>query len=405
MKSLLVLPSGLPDAPAPELDGVTPLEAARTPVLDRWAQEGRAGLVRLVPEGLPEGSDVALLSLLGVDPRRENPGRGALEALGLGVELGPEDLALRLSFCSSFRGRLVHPRGGGLRPAEAQALIASLQEQLGDERFSFHPGRGYRALLVAHEAADLEVETTPPAEARAGDLAAHRPRGADVERIAELLDRAEALLSAHDINRVRVDLGETPADRLWAWGPGRARKLMPFALRDGRQLAVVAQTPLVRGIGHALGATVLDLPDAHDELVTAWDAKAQAALDALEEHDVVLLHVAAPSEAGHERNPRLKRDLIQELDRHLLRPLDAALRERGDTRLLFTSDHHASSVEGAPLTGPLPFLAWGPGLSAVRPGRFTEAEAAGADLRVEQGSALLAFLNRSGLPSASAETA
>jgi len=405
MKSLILLPSGLPDVPASVFEGRTPLEAARTPTLDRWAREGRAGQVRLTPPGLPAGSDTALLALLGVDPRREHPGRGALEALGLGVELGADDLALRLSFCSSCDGRLSNTRGGGLRPREARALIASLQDELGTEHVEFHAGRGYRALLVVRGGAELEFDTTAPAPARDGDLHAHRPTGPDAEALCDFLDRAEAVLVDHDVNRVRADLGEMPADRLWAWGPGRRRELMPFALRDGRRLAVIAQTPLVRGLGLALGAEVPALPSAHDELVTPWDAKLAAACAALDTHDVVLLHVGALSEAAHERDPRLKRALIEQLDTHLLRPLDRVLRKRDDLRLLFTSDHVAPSSDGVVRSELVPFLAWGPGFAPVRAGRFTEAEAARGDLRVEQGSALLAFLQRSGLPPSSAESA
>ncbi|GJM21679.1 MAG: putative 2,3-bisphosphoglycerate-independent phosphoglycerate mutase [Planctomycetota bacterium] len=405
MKSLILLPAGLPDVPSSVLDGRTPLEAARTPTLDRWASRGRAGCVRLVPPGLPPGSDTALLALLGVDPRREHPGRGALEALGLGVELGPDDLAFRLSLCSSFDGQLSHPRGGGLRPREARALVESMEAAFGGDGYEFHPGRGYRALLVLRGGADLQIETKAPALARVGALDTHRPTGRDAAELCELLELAEELLASHDVNRVRADLGETPADSLWAWGPGRRTELMPFALRDGRELAVIAQSPLVRGLGLALGAHVPELRVSHDELVTAWDDKLAAARAALDTHDVVLLHIGVLSEASHERDPRLKRSLIEQLDTHLLRPLERELSAREDLRLLITSDHAAPSSDSGPGSDMLPFLAVGSGFAPVRAGRFTEAEAARGDLRVEQGSALLAFLHRSGHSAAGDESA
>ena len=159
MKSFILLPTGIADVPVAALDGLTPLAAANTPNLDRLARAARMGLVRQVPEGMRNASDVAVLSVMGYDPRETDATRGGIEAAGMGVTLAPDDLALRLNFVSTFRGALVDFNAGHIGSVEARLLVEALQQQLGDGRFSFHPGLGYRNLLVVHGGRELDRRT------------------------------------------------------------------------------------------------------------------------------------------------------------------------------------------------------------------------------------------------------
>ena len=417
MKTFILLPTGIADVPVEGLGGATPLEVARTPNLDRMAREGRVGLVRQVPEGLRIGSDVAVLSVLGYDPRLNQVSRGALEAAGMGVALRPDDLAFRMNFVSTFRGHLVDFSAGHINSVEARLLVEALQQRLGGGRYSFHPGVGYRNLLVIHgglrgglrarggpasdggaaEADDgvrrLAVETVPPQEVQGQAFADYLPYGPDADELNQLIEVASEVLAAHDVNRVRVDLGENPADRIWLWGAGWHTDIEPFELRHrGARLAVVAAVPLVRGLGALMGATVPTVPGATGYYDTDYAAKLRAGLAALEDHDVVLLHVAAANEACHETDVRLKVRVIEEVDRCVVGPALKALAGRDDVRVLVTTDHMTSTVVGMGSTDHVPFCVWGAQVHPVRAGRFTEVEAAGGELHVEDGHSMLEYV-------------
>lgn len=399
MKSFILLPTGIAEVPVAALDGRTPLEAAHTPNLDRLAQRARVGLVRQVPEGLRISSDVAVLSVLGYDPRSTDATRGGMEAAGMGVELDADDLAFRMNFVSTFRGHLVDFNAGHIGGVEARLLIEALQTALGGPAVSFHPGLGYRNLLVLRGGRKLRIETVPPQEVQGHALDDYLPYGPDAAPLLELLERSTAVLAAHDVNRVRVDLGENPADRIWPWGAGWRTELEPFALRTGRNLCIVAAVPLVRGLGSMMGADTPLVPGATGYYDTDWAGKLKRALGALDEHDVVLLHLAAANEACHETDVRLKVRVIEEIDRFVVGPLLAELERRADVRLYLTTDHMTSTVERAGSTTHVPFALWGPGVEPVRaPGRFTESAAAAGDLHVEDGHAMLEYVLGAALP-------
>ncbi len=396
MKSFILLPTGIADRPVEALDGRTALEAARTPGLDRLAREGRVGLVRQVPAGLRIGSDTAALSVLGYDPRRHDVTRGALEAAGMGVELADDDLALRCNLISTYRGELVDFNAGQIGSVEARLLIEALQAELGGPRVSFHPGLGYRNLIVLRGGRSLGFETVPPQEVQGQPLDEYLPYGPDAGVLRRIMAEAGDVLAAHDVNRVRVDMGENAADRIWPWGPGWSTVIEPFELRTGRSLAVLAAVPLMRGLGTMVGAHVPDIPGATGHYDTDYAGKLRAALAALEHHDVVLLHVAAANEACHETDARRKVTVIEELDRYVVWPLLAALERRGDTRLLVTTDHMTSTVAREGSTTHVPFALWGAGFDPVRARRFTEADAEAGELCVDEGHELLELLLREG---------
>lgn len=392
MKAFLLLPTGIADVPVEALGGRTPLEAARTPALDRVAGEGRLGEVRFVPSGLPNTSAVSLLSVLGYDPRRWRVGRGAVEAVGMGVSLGPDDLALRLNLVTTSDGRLEDFRAGSIGRVEARLLVESLQTELGSEAVSFHPGMGYRNLLVLRGAGDWQLDTVPPQEVQGLALSEHLPYGRHAEGLVQIMRDCAAVLADHDVNRVRLDLGENPANGVWPWGAGRGAVLEPFPLRTERELAVVGAVPLALGLGRLAGGRAFTVPGGTGDVDTDHAAKLRRALSALEDADVVLLHIAAANEACHAADVRRKVLVIEELDRLVVAPLLTALRQRGDTRLLITSDHMTSAVARAGATETVPFALWGPGLEGDQPRPFSEAAAAAAGRRIEHGHDLLEFL-------------
>ncbi len=400
-KLCILLPTGIVDVPLAVLDGRTPLEVAHTPGFDRLATEGRVGLVRQVPDGLRTASDTALLSVLGYDVRRTPIARGALEAAGIGVPLAAGDVAFRMNFVSTYEGRVVDPQAGRIGNVEARLLVEALQQGLGGptpdapwERVTFHAGTSYRNLLVLRGATDPRIATVPPHEVRGQLVEEHLPYGPDAGALQHLVTAAAELLVAHDVNRVRIDLGENPADAIWPWGGGTRAPMEPFSLRADRTLSVIAGVPIMKGLGRVVGARVPDVSGATGSYDTDYAQKLRATLDALATHDIVLLHLGAANEACHDADARKKVGVLEDLDRHIVDPLLAALAARGDTRVLLTTDHMTSVLEGMGSTSHVPFALWGPGVLARSAKGFTEAEAAKGDLVVDEGHTLLAFAGR-----------
>src|SRR5262245_10916055 len=143
MKYAIVIPDGAADEPQGALGGKTPLQAARTPEMDRVAREGVLGRSRNVPDRFLPASDVATLSLFGYDPERYYTGRAPLEAAAIGIALGPFDWAVRCNLMTILDGRMTDFTAGHIGSDEGRQLIAALQQDLGHAEVEFHPGVSY----------------------------------------------------------------------------------------------------------------------------------------------------------------------------------------------------------------------------------------------------------------------
>jgi 2,3-bisphosphoglycerate-independent phosphoglycerate mutase len=403
VRLLMVVVPGIAERGLASLSGRTPLEVAAHPSLDRLATRGRLGTVQLAAPGARSGTILGLVALLGHDASGLDLRRGPLEAAGLGVPLAPDDLALRLHFVSTFEGMLADARAGQVTDAEAALLLDALRRiDVGPLPLRIHPGSGYRHLAVVAGGARLEISTVAPHAVLGSRLDQHWPKGRDAEPFVQFLSEAARILPGHEVNRVRVDLGENPADAVWLWGEGTRRALPPLPARFGGRAAMVAAAPLVRGLGLEAGMDVPGVRGATGDERSDLVAKAQAALDLLETHDFALVHVAAVNEASRSGDVRRKVAALERLDRDLVTPLlrwvEADLEQR---RLLVASDHSTSVETRARAEGPVPFVLFGASLSGVRERRFSEPAARCADLKLPAASALLDwFLKEPARPAA-----
>ncbi|MEK6539845.1 MAG: phosphoglycerate mutase, partial [Deltaproteobacteria bacterium] len=154
MKYVILIGDGMSDEPIEELGNKTPLQAAKTPNMDKLVQKGTIGLVRTVPEGFPPGSDVAILSVLGYDPKKYYTGRSPLEAASIGVNLGPHDLSLRCNLVTlAERDAKIYMddfSAGHISTDEAKEIIRDIDKELGENGIRFYPGMSYRHLMVWH---------------------------------------------------------------------------------------------------------------------------------------------------------------------------------------------------------------------------------------------------------------
>jgi 2,3-bisphosphoglycerate-independent phosphoglycerate mutase len=391
LKYAVVIVSGLSDVPAEHLGGKTPLEAAKTPHMDYISSHGRIGLVEKLVEDVSAGSEKALLSLLGYDTARHPIRRGPLEAEGLGVELSEEDLALRLNFVSTFNGLLMDHNAGHIGNAEAATLIKMLKARLGDEKTLFYSGMGYRNVLVLRGGADYEFNTVPPHEALHQPVIDFMPYGRDAAVIRDLMERAHDELADHDINRVRVDLGENPADRIWLWGEGGPFDLPPFDNLVPLKSCAISASPLVKGIASKIGLKHIDVPGATGYLDSDFEAKARNALAALCDCDLAMIYTGAVNEVSHAGDLEAKVQAIEEIDSRLFGPLLKGLKNFDKWRIMVTSDHITPAAEVNPLNWPVPMAFCGHEVDAIRGYPFHEKSAKGSDLFVERGQDLMEF--------------
>ncbi len=391
IKFAVVIVSGISDIPSDHLDGRTPLEAAVTPNMDSISALGRIGRVETVDMETVGGSERALLSLLGFDTAGFPISRGALEAAGLGIKLSKDDLALRLNFVSTYNDALVDHNGGQISDAEAGSLIKMLNARIGGPKARFYPGLGYRNLLVLKGGRALDFKTVPPHEILHQPVVDFYPYGKDASVVTGLMDRALRELEEHDINLVRIDLGQNPADRIWLWGEGADFDLPRFDSMFPLRGCIVSAVPLLKGIARKTGLHHLVVPGATGYVDTDYEAKARLALEALGDFDLVVVHVSAVNEVCHQGNLNAKVEAIEAVDQRLVGPLCEGIRSFGKWRLMVTSDHITPAEESAPLKWPVPVAFCGHEVEALRGCSFSETNAGKSGMFVEKGHDLMEF--------------
>ena len=331
-KTIIFLGDGMADEPIDELGGLTPLEAAATPHMDRIAREGRCGTLLTLPEGFPTSSDVANMSVLGCDLPTEFCGRGPLEAAGRGIELAPDDLAFRLNLTTERDGMLTDFSGGHPPQANAEALIDLLNQHFGSDTVRFHPGVSYRNLLVlSGPDANADVLTEKPDDNQGQRVAEHLPRPlteagrATTELLLHLCREAPAILAAADVNQQAVAGGHAPANSLWPWSGGRAGAIRTLRARYGISSAVISAVDVINGLGRCLGMDVIHVPGATGYIDTDYEGKAAAAIEAIRTHDLVYVHLEAIDEVSHAQDLTLKMDTIEQFDSRIVGRIMAAV--------------------------------------------------------------------------------
>ena len=407
MKSIIVIGDGMSDRPVAALGGKTPLMVARKPHIDRIAREGRMGLLRTIRATGPADSAVANLAVLGYDPEKVSQGRAVLEAASMGVEIGEGDVALRCNVIA-LEGDPADPRiknhsAGHISSAEAAELIGALDCALGAGRGPlpafFHAGVSYRHLLVFRGGwASPRVECAPPHDHVGERVAALLPRAAeDVEsarrtaaRLIDLYERALPILSAHPVNRARREAGRDAADAIWTWSPGKRPAMRTLRERFGVSAAVISAVDLVKGLGVYAGMDVIEVPGATGLHDTNYEGKARACLDALENHDLVYVHVEASDEAAHARDLALKIRCIEYLDERLVRLILEGIANRGLVAAIAVLPDHPTPVEtGQHGRDPVPVAIRAPGVEPDGTQRFDEENARAGALGMLEGEAFM----------------
>ncbi|MDD5245023.1 MAG: cofactor-independent phosphoglycerate mutase [Syntrophorhabdaceae bacterium] len=357
MKYVVIIGDGMADFPLPELDGKTPLMAAHKPCIDRMAREGFCGKVITVPEGFSPGSDVACMSIFGYDPAKYYTGRAPIEAFGMGIGMGDDDVAFRCNLvylAKTPQGTLMGDYSGGhITTGEAHVLIKDLHNEIGGNEFVFFPGVSYRHIMI-WKGGLWEMKTTPPHDITEKEIGEYLPNGEGAGVLTGLMERSQTFLANHPVNKRRESEGRYPANSIWLWGQGKKARFPSFEDQHGVRGATVAAVDLVKGISRLIGFDAPYIEGATGYLDTDYKAKAGAALKLLESHDIVYVHIEAPDEASHNGNVAEKIRAIENIDREVVSVLYEKSSE--DTRFLIVTDHATPISMKTHYACPVPFI-------------------------------------------------
>lgn len=370
MKHLIILGDGMADWAVPSLGNKTLLQYADTPYMDRLAKMGKNGMLKTVADGFHPGSEVANMSVIGYDLPTVYEGRGVLEAASIGVDLQPDDMAMRCNLVCVEGELLKNHSAGHISTEEADVLIKYLEEKLGNDKVHFYTGVQYRHLLVI-KGGDKHVACVPPHDVplkpfRPNLVKALRPEAEETATLLnDLILKSQELLANHPLNLKRVSEGKDPANSIWPWSPGYRPKMEPLSDKypSIKKGSVITAVDLIRGIGHYAGLRCIDVEGATGLYNTNYEGKAQAAIEALKTDDFVYLHIEASDEAGHEGDVPLKLKTIEYLDRRAVGPISEAVKDWDEPVAIAVLPDHPTPCELRTHTAePIPFLIYYPGI-------------------------------------------
>ena len=370
MKHLIILGDGMADWAVPSLGNKTLLQYADTPYMDRLAKMGKTGMLKTVADGFHPGSEVANMSVMGYDLPTVYEGRGVLEAASIGVDLQPDDMAMRCNLVCVEGELLKNHSAGHISTEEADVLIKYLEEKLGNDKVHFYTGVQYRHLLVI-KGGDKHVACVPPHDVplkpfRPNLVKALRPEAEETAALLnDLIMKSQELLANHPLNLKRVAEGKDPANSIWPWSPGYRPKMEPLSDKypSIKKGSVITAVDLIRGIGHYAGLRCIDVEGATGLYNTNYEGKAQAAIEALKTDDFVYLHIEASDEAGHEGDVPLKLKTIEYLDRRAVGPIYEAVKDWDEPVAIAVLPDHPTPCELRTHTAePIPFLIYYPGI-------------------------------------------
>ena len=365
MKYAILVPDGMADYPHESLGNRTPLEVAHTPNMDAVASAGILGQVATIPPGMAPASDVANMSILGYDHVKYYTGRGPLEAANLGVNLAEDDVAFRCNLITAGEDLMLDYSAGHISSKEAEVLIEFLNWKLRNSEYRFYHGVSYRHLFVIKDNCRSldKIKCTPPHDILNQKLSKFLPRGRNSEVLVDLMNASREILPDHEINKVRLDLKENPANMIWFWGQGKKANMPTYFERFQKTGAVISAVDLIKGLGRILGLDVINVPGATGYYDTDYLAKADYAINALRSKDFVFVHMEATDEAGHNGEAREKIAAIEKFDSHIVGSfLKHFQQTRDDFRILVLPDHATPLSVRTHVSDPVCFVLSGKGV-------------------------------------------
>lgn len=402
MKYLVVLYDGMADYPVPALNGKTPMECAKKPVLDKLARRGEIGLVKTVAEGLKPGSDIANMSVLGYNPKECYTGRSPLEAVSIGVDMKDTDIIFRtnlvtLSDEENYEDKtMVDYSAGDISTAEAAEIIKSVQEHFGNDKYAFYSGVAYRHCLVWNNGTLDLGKMTPPHDISGKVIGEHLSKSENAKELIAMMKESYDFLMEHPVNKKRISEGKRPANSIWLWGEGTKPALPDFKEKYGVVGSIISAVDLLKGIAKCAGMASPEVEGATGYIDTNFEGKADCAIEEFKTKDFVYIHIEAPDECGHRNEPENKVKAIEMIDEKVLRKVAAALDEYDDYKIMVLPDHPTPIVTMTHAGDAVPYMIYQKSKDSDNGiETFTEATAKASGNYVEVGYSLMdKFINK-----------
>ncbi|MCL1788782.1 MAG: cofactor-independent phosphoglycerate mutase [Oscillospiraceae bacterium] len=382
MKYIIILCDGMSDLPCDDLGGKTPMSVANKPNMDTLAKVSEVGLVRTVPDSLPPGSDVANLSVLGYDPEKYYTGRSPFEAASMGIEMNPDDVAIRcnlvtLSDEKDFRdATMVSYCADDIHTEQAAEIIAEIDRELGSDSMKFYPGISYRHCLIWKNG-KTDLNLVPPHDIIGKKIADYIQPDENSREILKLMEKSYALLRGKQANCI------------WLWGEGKKAALPAFRDEFGLNATMISAVDLLKGIGKIAEMETLEVEGVTGYIDTNFSGKAKAAVDSLKSgQDLVYIHVEAPDECGHRGETANKIKSIELIDELILGTI---LKEfKGEPlKILITPDHPTPLSLMTHTREPVPFLIYDSSETKSGVACFDEKSAESTGYLIEKGHELM----------------
>ena len=393
MKYVIVLADGMADEPLEQLGNRTPMEVARTPVMDVLAAKGMVGMVSTVPGGMKPGSDVANLSVMGYNPADCYSGRSPLEALSVGVAMESTDVIFRCNIVTVseeepyVQKTILDHSSGEISTEDADVLMDAIREAFNNDEFSFFTGTSYRHITVWKNGEVLDFE--PPHDHLGQVIGQFLPEN---PKFRTMMEKSFDILNNHPLNLQRAAEGKNKANSLWFWGAGTKPALQNFKEKTGLSGTMISAVDLLKGIAVGAGMESVNVPGATGSLDTNYEGKAQAALDALlnKNRDFVYIHLEGPDEMGHQGELEHKVKAIEYIDEKILAAVKNGLDAAGeDYRILVLPDHPTPIRCRTHTADPVPFVLYDSTKTSDQGCAFTEKGAKESGVVVEHGYELM----------------
>lgn len=390
MKYAIIIPDGCADAPLESLGGRTPLQVARIPNMNAIARDGVLGLTDNVPRCFPAGSEVANMTLFGYDPNKYFTGRAPIEAAAQGIQLGPYDWAVRCNLVTVIDQIMVDFTADHISTAESAELLTALSEVVADPDLQFVPGVSYRNLMI-YRGSDAkpspfatDTRTRAPHDLTDLPVSDDYPRGKGSDLLVNIMQKSSALFADHPVNKKRLSQGKKAATNVWLWGLGGSPQLPSFHSRFGLRGAMITAVDLLRGLAALIGWDRINVQGATGYLDTNYAGKGQAAVEALDNYDIVCVHVEATDEASHEGRHDEKIKALEAIDTQIVAPVRAKLESLGEYRLLLLPDHPTPCSTKKHSHGMVPLAICGTNIHGFGD-NYNEVAASGSPLRFPNG--------------------
>ena len=396
MKYVIVLADGMADLPIVELNGMTPMEYAKTPCMDMLACNGSMGVVKTVPPSMKPGSDVANLSVMGYNPMECYSGRSPLEALSVGVAMKESDIVFRCNLVTLTEDEpyaektILDHSSGEISTADADILMDAIREAFQNEIIQFYTGTSYRHITIWDKGDILELEA--PHDHLGQVIGQFLPENT---LFRDMMEKSFEVLNNHPLNLKRAAEGKNKANSLWFWGAGTKPSLQNFKEKTGLNGTMISAVDLLKGIAVGAGMKIASVEGATGSLDTNYIGKAEAAVNALlnEKQDFVYIHIEAPDEMGHQGNAHHKVQAIEEIDRNVLAVVKKALDDAGEPyRILLLPDHPTPVCMRTHTSDPVPYVLYDSTVAEKKNTVFSEKAAEATGIYLPEGYKLMDLL-------------